>query len=126
MVLSREGLAAAVESLVEQCPVAVETRLTGRRFPPVVEATAYFIVSEALANMSKHARASSARVCVEPRHGRLVVEVSDDGVGGADRRRGSGLTGLDDRAAALGGNLEIVSPSGGGTLVKAELPCDWS
>jgi signal transduction histidine kinase len=122
-VLTDEGLSAAIGSLAEQCPVPVETRVPTRRYPPVVEATAYFIVCEALTNMAKHARASSVRVNVEDHKGRLVVEVIDDGVGGADRERGSGLLGLADRTAALGGRLRIDSPHGGGTRLRAELPC---
>jgi signal transduction histidine kinase len=94
--------------------------------PPVLETTAYFVVSEALANISKHARATAARVTVDHRDGRLVVEVTDDGIGGADPARGSGLTGLSDRVAALGGSARIVSPKGCGTTVRIELPCDSS
>jgi len=123
-VLTDEGLSAAIESLAEQCPVPVETRVPARRYPAVVEATAYFLVCEALTNMAKHARASSGRVNVQDHKGRLVVEVVDDGVGGADRSRGSGLVGPADRTAAVGGRFRIDSPPGGGTRLSAELPCD--
>src|SRR5439155_14182615 len=85
------------------------------RLPAPVEATAYFVVSEALANVAKHARASSVIVASWLLGGRLVVEVADDGVGGADAARGSGLTGLTDRLAALDGTLRVDSPAGHGT-----------
>ncbi|MGH9012258.1 MAG: MASE1 domain-containing protein [Acidimicrobiia bacterium] len=123
-VLTDAGLAGAIEALAEQCPVPVETRVSARRYPAVVEATVYFIVCEALTNMAKHARASSGRVHVQEHNGRLLVEVVDDGVGGADHDAGSGLVGLADRTAAVGGRLRIDSPSGGGTRLTAELPCD--
>lgn len=122
-VLTDEGLAAAVESLAEQCPVPIETRVPARRYPAVVEATAYFVVCEALTNMVKHARASSGRVHLHEHNGRLVVEVGDDGVGGADPAGGSGLVGLADRTAAVGGRLRVDSPPGGGTRLTVELPC---
>ena len=121
-VLTDSGLAAAVESLVEQCPVPIETRLPAGRFPPAVEAAAYFVVAEALTNLAKHARASCGRIDVRQRHGCIVVEVADDGVGGADASRGSGLIGLRDRTAAAGGWLMIDSPTGAGTRLRAELP----
>ena len=124
-VLTQQGLAAAFESLAEQCPVPTDTHAPDSRFPAVVEATAYFIASEALANMAKHAGATSARVRCDYRRGCLVVEVIDDGVGGAERG-GAGLTGLADRAAALGGHLSVHSPPGGGTVLRAELPCESS
>jgi signal transduction histidine kinase len=117
-------LGAAIESLVEQTPLPVETRVSARRYPSVIEATAYFVVCEALTNMAKHARASSGRVHLHEHRGRLVVEVSDNGIGGAERDNGTGLVGLADRIAAVGGQLRIDSPSGGGTRLIAELPCD--
>jgi signal transduction histidine kinase len=125
-VLIQEGLGPALESLVEQALLPVDVVVPAVRCPPVVEATAYFVVSEALANISKHARATAARVTVDQRDGWLVVEVSDDGLGGADPARGSGLTGLFDRVAALGGSARILSPPGCGTSVRVELPCDSS
>jgi len=125
-VLTEEGLAAALESLADQSSVRVETLVPERRYPPVVEATAYFMVSEALANVAKHSGAAGARVRLEERNGCLLIEVTDDGVGGADPARGSGLTGLCDRAAALGGRVTVESPAGAGTRLRAELPCDLS
>jgi signal transduction histidine kinase len=125
-VLTQQGLAAALESLAEQAVVPVEVTGPARRYPEVVEATAYFIVSEALTNVAKHARATKVTVNVHERRETLVVEVADDGVGGAHPGSGSGLTGLCDRAAALGGSVTIRSQTGKGTLLRANLPCDWS
>ena len=92
------------------------------RLTPAVETAAYFVVAEALANVAKHAQASSAAVRIERRGGRLEVEIRDDGVGGADPG-GGGLTGLRKRVEALDGTLLISSPSGGPTILRAELPC---
>jgi signal transduction histidine kinase len=123
-VLSGHGLAVAVESLSARAPlpvrsaVAVEGRLSER-----VEVAAYYVVSESLTNVAKHAQATEARVSVGRHDGRLVVEVVDDGVGGADTERGSGLRGLADRVEALGGRLRVWTPAGGGTRVRAEIPC---
>ena len=94
----------------------------GRLSEPV-EVAAYYVVSESLTNIAKHAQATEARVSVERHDGRLVVEVVDDGVGGADTERGSGLRGLADRVEALGGRLRVWTPAGGGTRVRAEIPC---
>lgn len=88
-----------------------------------VEVAIYYLVSEALANVAKHAGASRASVSIAPADGSVRIEVTDDGVGGARVGTGSGLTGLADRIAALGGSLEVRSPSGGGTTVRAEIPC---
>jgi signal transduction histidine kinase len=93
------------------------------RLPAPVEAAAYYVVAEALTNVAKYANASEARIDVRRDDGRLVVEVADDGVGGADASRGSGLRGLADRVEALGGRLEVSSPEGGGTTLRATLPC---
>ena len=90
--------------------------------PPPVEAAAYFVVAEALTNVAKYANASEARVSVARPNGHAVVEVADDGVGGADPGRGSGLRGLADRVAALDGRLELQSPDGAGTVLRAEIP----
>ena len=125
-VLSQEGLGAALKSLAEQATFPVVVEAAASRYPPVVEAAAYFVVSEALANIGKHARANRARVSVRETGDAVIVEVTDDGVGGADAREGSGLTGLADRVAALQGRLRVDSPPGGGTTVQAVLPCDWS
>jgi signal transduction histidine kinase len=123
-VLTQAGLAGAVQSLAERSPVPVTvTEVPQQRFPAAIEATAYFVVSEALANVAKHARASTARVIIRARPERLVVTVSDDGRGGATPDRGSGLRGLSDRVAAAGGRLRIDSPPGAGTCLEADIPC---
>jgi signal transduction histidine kinase len=88
-----------------------------------VEAGAYYVVAEALANVAKHAEASSAAVSLATQNGSLVLSVRDDGVGGADPARGSGLRGLADRVHALGGTLAVESPPGAGTTLRAEIPC---
>jgi signal transduction histidine kinase len=93
------------------------------RLPAPVEAAAYFVVAEALTNVARYAQATHASIAVERRNGHAVVEVRDDGVGGADPSRGTGLLGLKDRLAALDGRLEVESPSGGGTVVRADIPC---
>ena len=93
------------------------------RLPERQEVAAYYVVSESLTNVAKYACASSAAVEVRLADGRLLVEIVDDGIGGADTRRGSGLRGLADRVEALGGRLRIWSPAGGGTRVEAEIPC---
>jgi signal transduction histidine kinase len=121
--LAAEGLAAALADAARRAPVPVEVAVdTGGRLPPVVEAAAYFVVSECLANVAKHAGGSRAAVRVARGGDRLTVEVSDDGRGGADPT-GSGLRGLADRVEALGGTLVVTSPRGDGTTVRAELPC---
>ena len=103
-------------------PVTI-TEIPEQRFPAAIEATAYFVVSEALANVAKHARARTARVAIRTLPGRLVVTVSDDGTGGATLDGGSGLRGLSDRVAASGGGLRIDSPPGTGTCLEADIPC---
>ena len=120
-VLTRGGLRAGVSALASRTPVPVESRRVGRAAPVGIEATAYFVVAEALTNVVKHARAQRAEVtaCVEG--GSLRVSVRDDGVGGA-RLDGSGFVGLADRLAVLDGRLRLESPTGGGTLVAAEIP----
>jgi signal transduction histidine kinase len=126
-ILTTQGLAAALETLADRCPVPVVVRadLEGR-LPPQVEATAYFAASEALANVAKYAGATHAEVTAERRDGRLIVSVADDGVGGADAAMGSGLRGLVDRVAAVGGELSVSSPAGGGTTIRVSLPCGSS
>jgi signal transduction histidine kinase len=122
-VLTDRGLDAAVSGLAARSPVPVRVRGSLARRPPAsVEATAYFIASEALANVAKHAQASSAEVSLELADDRLRVEIVDDGRGGADPQ-GAGLRGLADRAAALDGSFSVVSPDGGGTRIVTELPC---
>jgi signal transduction histidine kinase len=121
--LTDRGLGAAVESLVTRAPVPVELAAMPReRLPPPVEAAAFYVISEALANIGKYAQASLARVSVTRQDGRAVVEVADDGVGGADPARGSGLRGLVDRVEALDGRLEVESPVGEGTRILVEIP----
>jgi signal transduction histidine kinase/ketosteroid isomerase-like protein len=120
-VLTRGGLRAAVTALGSRTPVPVEIDVPSPRLPPHVEATAYFVVAEALTNVAKHARAARATVRASIDDGVLRVAVRDDGVGGA-RTRGSGMLGLADRVAVLGGRLVVDSPEGGGTLVAAEIP----
>ena len=120
--LTERGLAAALEALVLRAPVPVELEsLPGRRLPEPVEATAYYVVAEALANVQKHAGASRVVVRARTDDELLVVVVDDDGVGGADVA-GSGLRGLADRVDALGGRLMVDSPPGGGTRLRAEIP----
>jgi signal transduction histidine kinase len=122
-VLSDRGLGAALEALAGRSPVPVELEGTPpERLPPPVEAAAYFVVAEALTNVVKYANASQARVSVSRGNGHAVVEVADDGVGGADPGRGSGLRGLADRISALDGTLVLSSPEGAGTLLRAEIP----
>jgi signal transduction histidine kinase len=123
-VLSGHGLAVAVESLSAHTPLPVRLEMCVEdRLPERVEVAAYYVISESLANVAKHAHASEARVSLERRDDYLVVEIVDDGDGGADTERGSGLRGLADRVEALGGRLRVWTPLGGGTRVQAEIPC---
>ncbi|HKB19428.1 MAG TPA: GAF domain-containing sensor histidine kinase [Gaiellaceae bacterium] len=122
-VLTERGLGPALASLAERAPLPVELEhLEDARLPRSVEAAAYFVVSEALANVAKYARASEVRVRVGLEDGQAVVEVADDGVGGADPQKGSGLRGLSDRVEALDGHLVIETEPGAGTTVRAEIP----
>jgi signal transduction histidine kinase len=121
-VLTTGGLRAGIEALASRSPLPVTVDVTGERFPSAIEATAYFVVSEALTNVIKHAGARGAEVEVRVEDGRLRVAVRDDGAGGADAARGSGLTGLKDRVEALGGTIEVTSPAGGGTSLVARIP----
>jgi PAS domain S-box-containing protein len=120
-VLARGGLRAGIDALVSRAPVPVDVKVPAGRLPTSVEATGYFVVAEALTNVAKHSRATRAEVNVRVEDGALRVEVSDDGVGGAEPD-GSGLLGLADRLAALDGELRVDSPDSGGTLVAAEIP----
>jgi signal transduction histidine kinase len=123
-VVSGHGLAVALEELATDAPVPV--RLTvdiEGRLPESIEVAAYYVVCESLANVGKHANATSATIDVVRENGRVVVEVIDDGIGGADTERGSGLRGLADRVEALGGRLQVWTPGGVGTRVRAEMPC---
>jgi signal transduction histidine kinase len=122
-VLTEQGLEAALEVLAARAPLPVELEVRlPERLPEPIEATAYYVVSEALANVVKHAAADSARVRAEHADGLALVEVADDGVGGADPSGGSGLWGLRDRVEALDGKLVVDSSREQGTLVRAELP----
>ncbi len=123
-ILTDEGLAAALESLALRNPFPVELDVLEDRFPRQVEATAYFVACEGLANVAKHAHAFKASVFIARRNGFLAVEIADDGVGGAQPLEGSGLSGLADRVEALGGRLHIQSPARGGTRLTAEIPCE--
>lgn len=123
-VLTGHGLDVALESLTAGAPVPVRLSVELTERPPeAVEVAAYYVISEALANVGKHAAAASAQVLVRQRDGCLVVEVSDDGPGGARAGDGSGLRGLHDRVEALGGRLEVTGADGGGVRVRAEIPC---
>jgi signal transduction histidine kinase len=121
-ILTERGLAAAIETLAARSAVPVSLSVTGERLPAPVEATAYYVVSEALANATKHARAQRIEVRVSQDDAMVVINVSDDGVGGANTA-GSGLRGLVDRVEALDGRLYLASPPGGGTTIRAEIPC---
>ncbi|MEA2294627.1 MAG: hypothetical protein QOE86_2266 [Solirubrobacteraceae bacterium] len=120
-VLIRGGLRAGVDALASRMPVPVENGVSVDRLSPAVEATAYFVVAEALTNVAKHARAEHATVAARVEDGKFRVQVRDDGVGGA-RPDGSGLLGLADRLAVLHGRLRVESPADGGTLVAADFP----
>jgi signal transduction histidine kinase len=122
-VLTDRGLGPALEALAARAPLRVELALAEERLPDQVEAAAYYVVSEALANVVKYAEASSVAVRVARANGRAVVEVADDGVGGADPASGSGLRGLADRVEALDGLLQVESRPGVGTRIRAEIPC---
>jgi PAS domain S-box-containing protein len=122
-VLTQRGLGPAIEALAGRAPVPVEiVEAPEDRLAPTLETTAYFTVAEALTNVAKYAGATHVTVRVAAEAGQLVIEVRDDGVGGARADAGSGLTGLADRVGALDGTLSVVSPPGEGTLVRAELP----
>jgi signal transduction histidine kinase len=123
-VVSGHGLGVALEQLAARGPVPVRLRVDiGDRLPERLEVAAFYVVSESLANIGKHAHATSATVEVARNDGNVVIEVIDDGNGGADTERGSGLRGLADRVEALEGRLRIWSPKDGGTRLRAEIPC---
>jgi signal transduction histidine kinase len=112
----------ALETLAGRLPVPVEIDAPEDRLPDDVEATAYYIVAEALTNVARHAEATHARVTVSTEDGMLRCEIADDGRGGADVALGTGIQGLRDRAEAAGGTLSLTSPPGRGTIVTATLP----
>jgi signal transduction histidine kinase len=122
-VLSEGGLEPALKALARRSAIPVELDLSvGARLPERVEVAAYYVASEALTNATKHARASTVEMQVGQRDGTLHLSINDDGVGGADPARGSGLIGLADRVAALGGTISVVSPAGKGTSLHVKLP----
>jgi signal transduction histidine kinase len=123
-VLTGHGLAVALESVVAQAtvPVRLEVKLH-ERLPEPIEVAAFYVVRESLTNISRHAQATSASVEIDRSGATVVVEIADNGVGGADTALGTGLRGLADRVESLGGTLRVWSPAGGGTRVRAELPC---
>jgi signal transduction histidine kinase len=124
VILEDRGLDAALSAVVARSPVPVSLDVhVTERPPPAVESAAYFVVNEALTNVARHARATRAHVAIARAGDRLVVEVRDDGIGGADVARGSGLQGLRDRVAGLGGSMYVISPAGGPTTISVELPC---
>jgi signal transduction histidine kinase len=123
-VVSGHGLEIALEQLAARGPVPVRLKVeVDGRLPERLEVAAFYLVSESLANIGKHANATAATVAVAQSNGQVVIEVVDDGSGGADTERGSGLRGLADRVEALEGNLRVWSPRGGGTRLRAEIPC---
>jgi signal transduction histidine kinase len=123
-VVTGHGLAVALESLAATAPVPVRLDVAlDERVPEAVEVAAYYLVSECLTNIGRHAQATTAAIAVGREGARIVVEVTDDGRGGADTEAGSGLRGLADRVEAVDGRLRVWSPRGGGTRVRAELPC---
>jgi signal transduction histidine kinase len=123
-VLTEEGLAVAIEALADRTPLPVTVQAPAERYRPEVEATAYYVVAEALTNVVKYAKASAVTLSIDHGNGVLTVAIADDGVGGADASNGSGLRGLDDRVAAIGGTLEVRSEAGEGTLIRADIPCE--
>jgi signal transduction histidine kinase len=123
-VLTEEGLGPAVETLARRASVPVQIdALPADRLPSAIEAAAYFVAAEGLANVTKHARASGVRISMRHTDDSLLIDISDDGVGGADPAAGSGLVGLRDRVEALAGTLDIESSPGEGTRLRAEIPC---
>ena len=121
--LTESGLGPALRTLARRSALPVEVRVElAERLPADVESAAYYVVSEALTNATKHAQASYVEVSAALKAGALEVVVRDDGVGGADRSAGTGLVGLADRVEALGGRLTVASPAGGGTTLTATIP----
>ena len=123
-ILTDRGLEPALQALIDRAPLDVElAEAPQERLPAAVEAAAYFVVAESLTNVAKYAQADHATVTVQRQNGHAVVEVRDDGVGGADPASGTGLRGLADRLTIVDGRLEVVSPAGIGTTVRAQIPC---
>jgi signal transduction histidine kinase len=122
-ILSKGGLSPALRALARRSPVAVEIDVgIDRRLPDRVEVAAYYVVAEALTNAAKHARSSVVRVEVDVEAGALLLSIADDGVGGADPDKGSGLLGLRDRVEALGGRFRVASVAGAGTSLSVTIP----
>jgi signal transduction histidine kinase len=122
-ILTDRGLEPALNALAGRAPVPVELRVTlDRRLPETIEATAYYLVAEALTNVAKYAYATHVTVAVEMNGTDAAVTITDDGTGGAQHGEGTGLRGLTDRVAAIGGHLDIHSPPGGGTRLHARMP----
>lgn len=122
-ILSEGGLGPALRTLARRAAIAVELDVAAMgRLPEPIEVAAYYVCPEALTNATRHAHASAVRVAVKERDDRLHLSICDDGVGGADPARGSGLIGLRDRVEALGGSIEVSSPRGDGTLILVQLP----
>jgi signal transduction histidine kinase len=123
-VVSGHGLTVALESVTARTAMPLDLAIADvPRLPESIEVAAYYVVCESLANVGKHSRATSAAIEVRVAGDLLVVQVTDDGVGGADPERGSGLRGLADRVEALDGQLRVWTPPAGGTCVQAEIPC---
>jgi signal transduction histidine kinase len=124
VILEDRGLDAALSAVVARAPVPVQLDVrVDPRPSPAIESAAYFVVNEALTNVARHSNATRAWVSIARAGDRLVVEVRDDGVGGADASEGTGLQGLRDRVTGLGGNMHVISPEGGPTTISVELPC---
>jgi signal transduction histidine kinase len=122
-ILVEAGLGAAIRALARRSPLPVRVQLqVGGRLPGSCEVTAYYVAAEAFTNAAKHADASAVEILIEQADGMLRVQVSDDGAGGADASRGSGLTGLRDRVEAVGGSMTVHSPAGAGTVLTVLLP----
>jgi signal transduction histidine kinase len=124
VILEDRGLDAALSAVVARSPIPVALDVQVVRRPPAaVESAAYFVVNEALTNVARHAHATRANVAIARAGDRLVIEVRDDGIGGAGINGGTGLRGLRDRVAGLGGSMYVISPQGGPTTISVELPC---
>lgn len=124
-ILAEAGLEPALATLARRSPVPVDLHVDlDGHLPQPTEVTAYYVVAEGLTNVARSARATRAEVRVERRDGGLVVAVRDDGIGGADSERGSGISGLRDRVRALNGRFAIASPAGQGTALEVWLPCE--
>jgi signal transduction histidine kinase len=126
--LTRDGLAAALAVVAQRAPIPVELRIEAPRLPEVIEATAYYIVSEAITNIAKHSRAKAASVRIVGERHHLLISISDDGQGGARQGGemtgpGTGIIGMADRVHALGGQFHLVSTPGRGTHITVKVPC---